>query len=214
MLPDQFKLGRDVMAPHTEQSPAPARGHAAIGHVLNVGLIPGASPSAWQDIQLLIPRLPAGAKVTVFTIEMPPASDGARSAVPQSRANDVEMSAQRTDATAMRSDAPARAGTPTTRWTGLSELRRQSGSDAVFKSREWSDRVDLSEREIKRAIKHNAVASKLKDDGRDHAARTISIDAMENYLATVKAVEEKRLDPPSWWDSVRGTGRRNSLRNK
>jgi hypothetical protein len=155
------------------------------------------------DFDRLIANLPAGAKVSLVIVELPHAS-GDRADLRTPTGGVIALSSPRAPEgrvnTANSSGEQARAINDE---TDLSALRRKHGTEAAFKPRDWSCMTTLSEREIVRAIQSGALPATPKGDGRDHAARTVTINAMEGYLATVKAVESRTMDPPSWWDAVR-----------
>lgn len=142
-----------------------------------------------EDIEALLARLPAGARFSVATVELP------------------VTATERQTTTAAPTFAERWPGQEEARGLSTSErleaLRRQRGLDAALKLREWKEYVPLSEREMERAIRYHALVAHEKGDGRDHAALTVSIRDMEAYLATVDAVERGAIEPPGWWIPVR-----------
>lgn len=149
-----------------------------------------------EDIEALLARLPAGARLSVVTVELPAITTErqAMAAAPFFAERTPEPEMARGRSTSER----------------LETLRRQRGLDAALKLREWKEYVPLSEREMERAIRFRALAAQEKGAGRDHAALTISIREMEAYLATVDAVERGAIEPPGWWILVRPQAARRS----
>jgi hypothetical protein len=161
------------------------------------------------DFDRMIAKLPAGGKMWLVFVELPHAS--ADSAAPTAAGIISMSSAHATDEHGSPANPSADGARAMSAKSQLSALRREYGSDAALKPREWSRVTALSEREIARAIQYGALSASPKGDGRDHAARTVSIDAMEGYLSTVNAVEAGTMDPPSWWEAVRKSGIRSAL---
>lgn len=165
----------------------------------------------YAELQHLLSQLPPGAKVSVVTVELPlaPGTASKKSIPPETIAEAPNATRAASDFI-MRPTSAVQSHTMSVE-DRLAALKVQHGGEGVLKPREWSRIVGLSEREIERAIRHRAVSSSAKGGGRDHAALTVSINAMETYLATVRAVEGHKMTAPPWWDLVRATGKRNAL---
>ena len=164
----------------------------------------------YTELQQLLSQLPPGAKVSVVTVELPLAPGIVSYGLVPRDTTAEALSATGTPIDAIQ-PTPGTRGNTKSPEARLSAIKAQHGGDAAFKPREWSRIVGLSEREIERAIRHGAVPSSTKGGGRDHAALTVSIKAMEAYLATVEAVEGHTVAAPPWWDLVRASGKRNAL---
>lgn len=72
----------------------------------------------------------------------------------------------------------------------------------TLKVTDWADEAGVGVRELRRAIKANAVEHGNKPDGRDNGAKTICADALVGYLAEVDAVRRGDKVPPAWWPLV------------
>lgn len=92
----------------------------------------------------------------------------------------------------------------TTALARVAALREEHGPDAPLKLRDWSKELGFSLKELRRAVKHKALAFDEKTDGRDNGAHTVTIGVMENYLKTIDAVECGKEVLPPWWNDVRG----------
>ena len=69
--------------------------------------------------------------------------------------------------------------------------------------RDWARLLDLSERELRRAVQERAVVATPKPDGRDHGTPMITAHDLRAYLELVVAVELSRVEAPKWWRAVR-----------
>ena len=163
------------------------------------------------DIIEIVRSLPAGSRVviieatlpdgTTFAGVVPPPSDPAGAEPPP------EPGAQTPKPDS--ADGDQRVGdrlTMSLRPTPLETARRIAAEDETrsLKPREWAEVLGMSAREISRAVEAGAVGHLRKKEGRDHGARVVSAAAMVQLLATIDAVERLQLEPPAWWDDVRG----------
>jgi hypothetical protein len=167
----------------------------------------------YKDLERLMAQLPPGTKAAILVVELPPRdgrlsspSAGDDTAFPGSAA------LSKADDEGRRNwRAPERGGSVEAR---LSSAKQELGAGASRKPREWRELVGVTEREIERAIQFGALPSETKGYGRDHAAFVVPIEAIEGYLATVRAVRAGEMDPPSWWKAVRPQGGRGALSKK
>lgn len=77
------------------------------------------------------------------------------------------------------------------------------GEGEALKLKEWSTRLNLSRRELSRAVTAGAVSHEEKGTGRDAQAVVIHGADMAEYLRTCDAVQGGHIKPPEWWFAVR-----------
>lgn len=164
---------------------------------------PNREPSrvCMPDLRSILQAFPAGTKLVVVAAELP---DGSR------ELRVVGGEGNTTSQATLQAPEASRAGSGAQEMAldellldRLQQLREQRGNVAL-KPKEWSQITRISARELRRAICAGAVPHEAKEDGRDHGAKLITVEAMLGYLATVFAVERGRMDAPAWWAEVRG----------
>lgn len=142
-------------------------------------------------LQSIGQTLPPGSTFYVFAAELP---DGRTMVAGPSTAGLMALNAQ------MPEPAPRPAG-PEAR---VAALRLVHGPDAPLKLGDWSKKLGISLKELRRAVKAGALPHEEKPDGRDNGAHTVTIGVMETYLKVINAVEAGAEEPPAWWNDVRG----------
>lgn len=151
-------------------------------------------------------RVPTGVRFAVILLEATNESAAASGADGKQyrllRAFDGAPTESLSAAAPSGSTMPA-ADTPLTRARGV----RLARGNVELKLSAWAHEVGVPARELRRAIKANAVEHRSKPDGRDNKAKLISAEALESYLADVEAVRRGVKAPPAWWDAVHVTKR-------
>jgi hypothetical protein len=75
--------------------------------------------------------------------------------------------------------------------------------------KQWSDEIgnvwdqNVSERELKRAVRANVLQADGKGDGKDHKTLVIQPERIVGYLALCHAVQMNQQPQPAWWKTVR-----------
>lgn len=85
--------------------------------------------------------------------------------------------------------------------SSLVDIAEEEGE--ALKLKEWSARLNLSCRELGRAVAAGAVRHDEKGTGRDAQAVVIHGADMADYLRTCEAVQGGHIQPPKWWFDVR-----------
>lgn len=139
---------------------------------------------------------PPGAVLWFLGIQMPPQTDATRAA-------GVVGAAASSDP----SKIPLHAVQST---TVTPELRLETlrGIGRPLSVKEWAAEIGrvmgdvISERELKRALKADALTGETKGHGKDHKTVVVQPDRIVRYLALRRAVMQGAGEKPSWWETV------------
>lgn len=147
-------------------------------------------------------RIPAGVRVAVIVMDPSVPSVAKQGADSQQQQRILRVldgaSAGSSQAETPSGDPKTNLATPLAR---AQHIHRTRGN-ITLKVTDWADEAGVGVRELRRAIKANAVENGSKPDGRDNGARTIRADALVGYLADVDAVRRGDKAPPAWWPLV------------
>ena len=80
----------------------------------------------------------------------------------------------------------------------------ERADDAPLTLPQWGRKLSgISTRELKRAHKHGALRTQIREKGLGHGAVEASSSAVSEYIQTCSAVQDGMIAPPEWWSRVR-----------